>query len=134
MSGKLLKEVHKLYQEANPLECNSAHYDKILKILEQLTQNEEYLETSLSLRWHIYYLRAKYDLALNDLNKLIELNPLNRSVFYNRGFLKQHCRDYATALLDFEEVIRLTLRWQDDDLIDAVEHHIIELKEKLRIK
>lgn len=129
MLNHLVKEAQELYTAANPTDPSCVEYDRILKIVEKLLQNKNYLEKGFDLRWHIYYLRAEYELALNDLDSLIKIDPFARNSFYNRGFLKNQLKDYKAALVDFEEANRLAIQAGDDDLIDAVEHYIIELKE-----
>ena len=132
MLDSLLEEVHTLYQELDFLDKSPFVFDKILGKLDRLSQDKKYLEASLSLRWHIYYLKRENILALEDLNTLIKLKPSNRNMFYNRGFLKEHMKKYQEALKDFEKTIHLAKKYKDDELLDAVEHHIIALKERLK--
>jgi tetratricopeptide (TPR) repeat protein len=132
MFANLLKEVQELYQEIDFLTDNPSDYDVILGKLDELSQDKNYVESSLSLRWHIFYLKKDYSLSLADLDRLIKLNPMNRNAFYNRGTVQQHLKNYKKALKDFQNAMDLATKQQDDDLLDAVEHHIIELKEKVK--
>ena len=120
MSDKLLAQVQKIYQEADLLDGSATLYNKALELLEKLSQKEKYLERSLNLRWHIYYLRTQHDLALLDLDKLIKIDSLNRNAFYNRGVVKQHIKDYVAALTDFEQAMYLAIQYQDEDLIQII--------------
>ncbi len=131
MSKELLKKAYECYQTGNPVEPNSAVYDETLELLTNVIDSGNYADEALNLRWHIYYLRGDFSRALDDLDKAIRINPLCRGAFYNRGILKHHIKEYESALADFNMAVDLASKQEDDDLIDAAEHHIFELNQKL---
>ncbi|WP_043997703.1 tetratricopeptide repeat protein, partial [Microcystis aeruginosa] len=53
----------------------------------------------------LYYNQQKYDLALSDYNKAIEINPNYAEAYYNRGNLYSDLQKYDLALSDYSKVI-----------------------------
>jgi len=70
--------------------------------------------------------------ALCELNQAIETQPASRNLCYNRGVLQHRLGDWPGALRDFSEAVILAYQVGDSDLIDAAEHHFIELFEQMR--
>ncbi|WP_435577877.1 hypothetical protein [Gilvibacter sp.] len=97
-----------------------------------MIQNGEDICSALSLRSHLHYLTANNDQAKHDLNAAIELDSQRRGLYYDRGVLHSHMKEYYLALKDFCEAVNLAQLAGDNDLIDAAEHHFIELLEKMR--
>ncbi|REJ56984.1 MAG: tetratricopeptide repeat protein, partial [Microcystis wesenbergii TW10] len=55
----------------------------------------------------VYHNQQKYDLALDDFNKAIELNPNYANAYNNRGNLYQDLQKYELALDDYNKAIEL---------------------------
>jgi tetratricopeptide (TPR) repeat protein len=53
----------------------------------------------------LYYNQQKYDLALSDYNKAIEINPNYAEAYYNRGILYKNLQKYDLALSDWNKAI-----------------------------
>ncbi|MFN6305674.1 MAG: tetratricopeptide repeat protein [Microcystis sp.] len=53
----------------------------------------------------LYYNQQKYDLALSDWNKAIELNPNFAGAYVNRGILYSDLQKYDLALSDYSKAI-----------------------------
>ncbi|MCA2725390.1 MAG: tetratricopeptide repeat protein, partial [Microcystis sp. M048S1] len=58
-------------------------------------------------RGNLYYYQQKYDLALSDYDKAIELNPNYAYAYYNRGNLYKNLQKYELALADYDKAIEL---------------------------
>jgi tetratricopeptide (TPR) repeat protein len=55
----------------------------------------------------LYKDQQKYELALADYNKAIELNPNDAKAYYNRGNLYSDQQKYELALADYNKAIEL---------------------------
>ncbi|MCA2885319.1 serine protease [Microcystis sp. M043S1] len=53
----------------------------------------------------LYYNQQKYDLALSDYNKAIDINPNYAEAYYNRGILYKNLQKYDLALSDYSKAI-----------------------------
>ena len=62
------------------------------------------------------YQQGKYNLAIEKLDKAIELNDVEGIFFYERGQAKDEIEDYERAEKDFTEAIRVAM-WDEQDLI-----------------
>lgn len=60
-------------------------------------------------RGYAYYRAGKYEEALRDFNKVLELDPNNAGSYHNRGVLHYHQGKYAEALTDLNRAIELKL-------------------------
>lgn len=87
---------------------------------------------ALQLRSHLHYLAGNQVQAMLDLNQAIEQKPECGGLYYDRGVLHHHYSEYYPALKDFCEAVHLAQATGDDALIDAAEHHFIEILEKMR--
>ncbi|WP_044034478.1 tetratricopeptide repeat protein, partial [Microcystis aeruginosa] len=58
-------------------------------------------------RGNLYYNQQKYDLALSDYSKAIELNPNFAEAYNNRGVLYSYQQKYELALADFNKAIEI---------------------------
>jgi len=81
-----------------------------------------------SLRAHIHYLRRNYPGALEDADRTIALEPHLGAHYYNRGYFREFLKDYGGALSDFRRARELAIEQEDDDLVDATDHHIPDLE------
>jgi tetratricopeptide (TPR) repeat protein len=54
---------------------------------------------------------GKYDKALADCSEAIRLTPDDIAARYLRGLVRYHASDYASAIDDFSEVIRLDSKY-----------------------
>ncbi|MFN7909386.1 MAG: tetratricopeptide repeat protein [Microcystis sp.] len=96
---------------------NSNHYNEKLLVLYELKRYDEGLAAinqaiNLAPRavWYvnrggIYYNQQKYELALSDYNKAIELNRNFAMAYYNRGLLYYNQQKYDLALSDYSKAI-----------------------------
>ncbi len=114
-------------------ECvQTGNYEPSFDTLSALILKGDDVCRGLQLRSHLHYLAGNAGLAKSDLNEAISLAPSSAGLFYDRGSLHHHNNDYYLALRDFSDAVNLAHAVGDDDLIDAVEHHIIDILEKMR--
>lgn len=131
-SSDRLKTAIELYQLGEPSMPGNSHYTECLSLLNTLLEEDPKLKRAYNLRWHIHYLRKRPELALSDMNNAVALDPENKIFRYNRGVILQHMGKFIEALTDFEKITNPTSADpEDDDLFDAAEHHVFELKNKL---
>ena len=62
------------------------------------------------------YQAGEYKLAIEKLDKAIQLNDVEAMYFYERGHAKDELEDYKGAEDDFTEAIRSAM-WEEQDLI-----------------
>ncbi|MDC7997988.1 hypothetical protein [Gilvibacter sediminis] len=125
---KVPRKAQQVYSRA----ISSKDFYSGIQTLSEMIQNGEDPCSALSLRSHLHYLTANNDLAKRDLNDAISLEPESRGLYYDRGVLHSHMKEHYLALKDFCEAVNLAQMAGDNDLIDAAEHHFIELLENMR--
>ena len=98
---------------------NPNYYNEKWKVLYQLNRYDEALKAinqgiQLAPRavWYshrglIYNEQEKFDLALADFNKAIQLNPNLATVYYNRGLVYEQQEKFDLALTDLSKAIEL---------------------------
>ncbi|MDB9405455.1 tetratricopeptide repeat-containing serine protease family protein, partial [Microcystis sp. CS-574] len=98
---------------------NPNHYNEKLAVLDQLKRYDEGLAAinqaiNLAPRaaWYVnrgflYYNQQKYELASDDYNKAIEINPNFAEAYNNRGLLYYNQQKYELALADFSKAIEI---------------------------
>jgi tetratricopeptide (TPR) repeat protein/S1-C subfamily serine protease len=98
---------------------NSNHYNEKWLVLYELKRYDEGLAAinqaiNLAPRagWYVnrgslYYNQKKYELASDDYNKAIELNPNLAMAYNNRGGIYYNQQKYELALADFNKAIEL---------------------------
>ncbi|GCA73495.1 TPR repeat-containing protein YrrB [Microcystis aeruginosa NIES-2520] len=64
-------------------------------------------------RGNLYYYQQKYDLALSDYSKAIEINPNYAMAYYNRGTVYSDLQKYDLALSDFSKAIDINPNYAD---------------------
>jgi lipoprotein NlpI len=67
----------------------------------------------LNFRGRAYTVKGESDLAIEDFNQSIKLNPTNARVFYNRGEVYYNKGDYDRAIQDNDQAIRLNPKFTD---------------------
>ena len=53
----------------------------------------------------IYFSRKQYNLAIDDLNHVLEKEPENQNARFNRAHVKQEMTDYVGSVSDFKEML-----------------------------
>lgn len=80
-------------------------------------QNLEGKETQLIELAKFYFLNSKYDEAINELNKVLEINPGNSEAYYNLGLIYENKNQYEKAREMYEKALSI-----DPDYKLAREH------------
>ncbi|MBE9072426.1 tetratricopeptide repeat protein [Microcystis sp. LEGE 08355] len=98
----------------NPNSYNEKYgvLDKLKRYDEGLAAINQAINLAPRAAWYynrgvLYYNQQKYDLALSDWNKAIELNPNFAGAYYNRGLLYYNQQKYDLALSDWNKAIEL---------------------------
>jgi tetratricopeptide (TPR) repeat protein len=126
--NELQKKAHEIYQRSE----FSAGVEVAISGLSELLKENEDDTVILSLRSNLYSRVGKKIEAKYDLNKAIKANPSGRGLYYDRGVINQSLGQLCEALSDFCEAVNLAYAVGDEDLIDAAEHHVIEVFEMMR--
>jgi tetratricopeptide (TPR) repeat protein len=71
-------------------------------------EQHEKLATAFDNRGVAYKHKGQYDLALEDYEQAIRLNPSNAHAYNNRGVVYRIKGEYARAIADYDEAISLT--------------------------
>lgn len=79
-------------------------YSDALTVISTLI-NEDERPTYYFQRSKLYSIQKKYQLALADLDKAIELAPNDATLYYHRALLKQKLHDIQGAFFDYESAI-----------------------------
>ena len=58
-------------------------------------------------RWLIYKEQKKWDLALTDYNKAMQINPKDADAYNNRGTLYYEQKKWDKALVDYNKAIQI---------------------------
>jgi tetratricopeptide (TPR) repeat protein len=84
------------------------------------------------LRYKMAMEEAKYDTALIFLNKIIELDPQNVEAKLCKGELYYRClKDYTLAIEQYNKVIRLTVKREEEPIRDRAREAMSEIMEML---
>src|SRR5438132_771995 len=76
-------------------------------IIQSPTETAEARNNMLYYRGAAYVRRGDYDLAIQDLDQALKLNPLDVAAWSWRGYAYDAKGDYDRAIQDFDEAIRL---------------------------
>ena len=106
------------YEEAIVyLEVSNEEYQKdgdavafllaLKSIAEAQAKNNELASQVSLLSGEVHRSRREYDWAIEDYNKVIEMNPDNVEAYYNRGVTYHHKGDYDRAIEDYTKTIQL---------------------------
>ena len=101
-------------QPQNPNLYNEKH--QVLRDLKEYKQAETAINKAIELapraafyynRAHIYGDQKKWDLALADYNKAIQINPDFAQAYINRGFVYHEQKKWDLALADYNKAIQI---------------------------
>ncbi|MFM6519159.1 MAG: tetratricopeptide repeat protein, partial [Microcystis panniformis] len=84
-------------------------------------------------RGNLYYNQQKYELALSDYSKAIEINPNLAQAYYNRGLLYYNQQKYDLALSDYNKAIEINPNLAQAYLGRGVLYAILGQPEKVKI-
>ena len=76
-------------------------------------------------RGYCFLMIGRSQEAMDDFNKVIELEPRNYKAFFWLGSIYEHEKDYGSALANFEQALRLNPGWRD------AENGVREMKQKI---
>jgi tetratricopeptide (TPR) repeat protein len=76
-------------------------------IIQEARETPAKLSTAFNNRGVAYRLKGEYDLALQDYDRAIRLNPNSASHYNNRGIIFRIKHDYDRAIADYDEAIWL---------------------------
>jgi tetratricopeptide (TPR) repeat protein len=85
---------------------NDSLNQKIMFYTNEINKNPDDIDL-LKKRSKTYRLLKEYDLALNDINKAIEMNPDSAEQYYQRGFIYIKKKQYDQAIRDFDSALGL---------------------------
>lgn len=125
---KRSEEIQAIYAESVAHEA----YQQGIEALGALMLEGADVSSALQLRSHLQYLAGDHARAKRDLDEAIRLSPQAGGLYYDRGVLHHRSGAYYLALRDFCEAVFCAHAVGDDDLIDAAEHHVMEIFEKMR--
>ncbi|MDM8527187.1 tetratricopeptide repeat protein [Anaerolineales bacterium HSG24] len=77
----------------------------------------------------VYSSSGRYDLAIKNFTKAIDLDPDCTIAYYDRGVAYKEMKEYQNAIKDFEQFLELLPTTKNKDEVLAV---IDDLKEKLK--
>ena len=84
------------------------------------------------LRYKMAMEEQKYDTALIFLNKIIELDPQNAEAKLCKGDLYHRClKDYTQAIEQYNKVIRLSVRGEEETIQNKAREAMSEIMEML---
>ncbi len=84
------------------------------------------------LRYKMALEEGKYDTALIFLNKIIELDPANVEAKLCKGEVYYRClKDYTQAIEQYNKVIRLTVKREEEPIRDKAREAMSEIMEML---
>lgn len=79
---------------------NNDAINAISQLIEEYPYPSYYFQRS-----KVYVIQKQYKLAMDDLNKAIELSPSDSMLYYHRAILKQRLRDISGAFFDYDSAI-----------------------------
>ncbi len=82
----------------------ASKYNDALVTISMLIDEDE-RPTYYFQRSKLYSIQKKYQLALMDLDKAVEMAPTDATLYYHRALLKQKLHDIQGAFFDFESAI-----------------------------
>lgn len=85
--------------------------------------------SAYSNRGIIFARQSKYDLALADFNRIIEIDPNNAENYGNRGILYRHLGKNDLAIADFRKAKQLFIDRGDDDSVKNVTNLLQSISE-----
>ena len=84
------------------------------------------------LRYKMAMEEGKFDTALIFLNKIIELDPLNVEAKLCKGEVYHRClKDYTQAIEQYNKVIRLSVKREEEPIRDKAREAMSEIMEML---
>ena len=85
-------------------------------ILEEIIKEysgQSYVDIAYNCRGNVLFDKKKYDVAISDYTKAIELNPMFADAYYNRGNAYVNIKKYTKAIKDYTKAIALNPKGAD---------------------
>ncbi len=107
------EKIENLRKKAYRLE-NEEKWDKLIPVATKLTELEKeyhYQAIAYCTRGSAYLYRGEYDRALEDFNKVIELNPKHADAYLSRGIAYSCKGNDDRSIADFTKTLGLNLKY-----------------------
>lgn len=122
------ERTHRIYSDS----IATKDFDGGIQALDTLIRDGIETQHALQFRSHLHFQAGNNAQAMRDLDNAIALGVKTGGLYYDRGVLHHHLGEHYLALRDFCEAVNLASAAGDDDLIDAAEHHFIEILDTMR--
>ncbi|MGB6294776.1 MAG: tetratricopeptide repeat protein, partial [Rivularia sp. (in: cyanobacteria)] len=119
---KLQPQNPNLYNEKYMVLWNLKQYKKAEIAIQQAIKLSPRAAFYLN-RGNVYYHQEKWDLALADFNKAIQMNPEFTMAYYNRGTFYDDQKKQDLALADFNKAIQINPQYADAYLNRGYVYH-----------
>ncbi len=97
MTEELKTKIHKLRLENN--------FTEIIKLCDEAIEKDNKDEDAYFLKANCYFELEDYNAAIENLNKVIELNPNSEKAYFNRGISKSDLGNDKEAIEDYNKSI-----------------------------
>jgi tetratricopeptide (TPR) repeat protein len=112
------------YQAGDPNQPQNTDYDRALAAAAQALDAGLANFALHNVTWHIRYLRQDYAGALEDLKRALALQPDAPQAHYHVGLVREHLGETELARGAFLRAQELAAAAGDEDLVDAIDHHL----------
>ncbi|MEM9999228.1 MAG: tetratricopeptide repeat protein [Bacteroidota bacterium] len=116
--------IRRHYRAGDPTHPWNAEYDRVLELSDRARSEGATVLDAHSPAWHVRFLRRDFEGALRDLEQAIAIQPEAATHYYHLGLVRERLGDAEGARAAFLEARTWGEANGDDDLLDAVEHHL----------